>query len=214
MYDLHTHTLLSDGEMLPIELIRRMAVAGYKVVGITDHADMSNLRQIITPLLDLAPSAAYYGVQLLVGVELTHLPPPEIPVLARRAKDMGADLVVVHGETTAEPVAPGTNRAACLSPDVDILAHPGLITDGEARLAAENGVALELTFRHGHNRTNGHVLAAARRAGCQILINSDAHAPGDIMTPEERIYVARGAGMTDEECRQALSMKQRLLSRL
>ena len=29
MYDLHTHTILSDGEMLPIELIRRMAVMGY-----------------------------------------------------------------------------------------------------------------------------------------------------------------------------------------
>ena len=41
-YDLHTHTILSDGEMLPIELIRRMAVLGYTTVAITDHVDASN----------------------------------------------------------------------------------------------------------------------------------------------------------------------------
>ena len=42
MYDLHTHSILSDGEMLPIELIRRMAVLGYTTVAITDHVDPSN----------------------------------------------------------------------------------------------------------------------------------------------------------------------------
>jgi len=42
LYDLHTHSIISDGEMLPIELIRRMAVLGYTTVAITDHADHSN----------------------------------------------------------------------------------------------------------------------------------------------------------------------------
>lgn len=214
MYDLHTHTLLSDGEMLPAELVRRAAVQGYTVIAITDHADASALSTALLPLFEVRSSAAYFGVELLCGVELTHVPPPEIPVLARRAKDLGADLVVVHGETTAEPVAPGTNRAACGCADVDLLAHPGLITDADAALARENDIALELTSRRGHNRTNGHVLAVARRAGCHLLINSDAHAPGDIMTPEERVFVARGAGMTEGECTRALSPKEGLLARL
>src|SRR5208282_6217393 len=42
LYDLHTHTILSDGEMLPSELVRRMAVMGYTTVAITDHVDTSN----------------------------------------------------------------------------------------------------------------------------------------------------------------------------
>ena len=42
-----------------------------------------------------------------------------------------------------EPVEPGTNEAAIRSPWVDVLAHPGLITPEEARLAAERGVRLE-----------------------------------------------------------------------
>jgi len=200
--------------MLPAELIRRAAVQGYTVVAITDHADASNLSTVLLPLFEVRSSAAYFGVELLCGVELTHVPPPEIPVLARRAKDLGADLVVVHGETTAEPVAPGTNRAACGCADVDVLAHPGLVTDDDAARAAEHGIALELTSRRGHNRTNGHVLAVARRAGCRLLINSDAHAPDDIMTPEERVFVARGAGMTEEEYTRALSPKQELLAQM
>ena len=56
-----------------------------------------------------------------------------------------------------EPVAAGANRAACSCRYVNVLAHPGLITPESAHLAAKNRVALELTSRGGHDRTNGHV---------------------------------------------------------
>ena len=87
--------------------------------------------------------------------------PTEIDGLARQAKADGAALVVVHGETPVEPVAPGTNRAACISAFVDVLAHPGMIAMEDARAAADRGIALELTARGGHNRTNGHVARTA-----------------------------------------------------
>jgi histidinol phosphatase-like PHP family hydrolase len=205
-YDLHMHTLLSDGEMLPIELVRRAAVLGYTVVGISDHADSSNLTEIINAVKRVEESASEYGVQLLSGVELTHVPPAHIPVLARRAKREGADIVVVHGETVMEPVAPGTNRAACRCPDVDILAHPGLITEDDAGAAAEHQVALEITSRAGHNRTNGHVVQRGKGAGCVLVLNSDAHGPGDLLDEQARRLVALGAGMSDEEAANALSL--------
>ncbi|WP_429885909.1 PHP domain-containing protein, partial [Geoalkalibacter halelectricus] len=47
MIDLHTHTLFSDGELIPAELIRRAAVAGYTALAITDHVDLSNLDFIL-----------------------------------------------------------------------------------------------------------------------------------------------------------------------
>lgn len=205
MYDLHTHTILSDGELLPTELVRRAAVLGYEILAVTDHADASNLPHLVEAVSEVRDSARRYDVELLVGVELTHVPPSLIPALARDAKRRGADIVVVHGETVVEPVAPGTNRAACTCDDVDVLAHPGLIALEDAREAAARGIALEITSRGGHNRTNGHVVRVARDAGCRLVVDSDTHAPSDLMSKEARWAVACGAGLTEAESREVLS---------
>ncbi len=205
MYDFHCHTTMSDGELLPTELIRRMAVLGYTEMAISDHADFSNVRELIRAEEAVKRSAELYGIRLYSGIEITHVPPDQIDELAEYAKGLGAEVVVVHGETIAEPVAPGTNAAALSSAYVDILAHPGLITDEDTRLAARNGVLLEVTSRGGHNRTNGHVLSAARRAGADVVIQSDAHGPGDLMSERMRYLVARGAGMNEEETKSVLS---------
>jgi len=206
MYDLHTHSTLSDGEMLPIELVRRASVLGYRTLSITDHVDSGNLSQVIAAQLPLKELAESYRVTLLAGVEITHVPPPHIALLARKARGEGADIVVVHGETVVEPVAPGTNRAACTCPDVDILAHPGLVAPEVAREAARLEIALEITSRAGHNRTNGHVVLEARTAGCILVVDSDAHGPQDLMDAGAREKVARGAGLSASDARNALDL--------
>ena len=89
LYDLHTHTILSDGEMLPIELIRRMAVTGYTTVAITDHVDASNTQSVVSTLIKIRESADLFGVKLLCGVEITHVPPSEIAVLHGWQKPKG-----------------------------------------------------------------------------------------------------------------------------
>jgi histidinol phosphatase-like PHP family hydrolase len=214
LYDLHTHSILSDGEMLPIELVRRMAVTGYTTVAVTDHADIANALSLIKPLLTLRNSAEKFGVTLLCGIEITHVPPGEIAIIAKRAKNAGADIVLVHGETPVEPVAPGTNRAACSCDDVDVLAHPGLILPEEADEARGRGIALEITSRAGHNRANGHVAAVARAAKCALVVNSDTHAPGDILGEQARYLVARGSGLNDRESRKVLDLNiEKLLAR-
>ena len=206
LYDLHTHSILSDGEMLPIELIRRMAVLGYTTVAITDHVDPSNTTSVIGSLIQVRESAKLFGVRLLCGVEITHVPPSQIADLAKLAKTSGADIVIVHGETPVEPVAAGTNHAACTCKYVNVLAHPGLITREDAFLAAKNGIALEITSRGGHNRTNGHVVLVARETSCQIVVDSDAHAPHDLLDERAKFVVAKGAGLTDAECKQVISL--------
>ncbi|WP_319539379.1 histidinol phosphate phosphatase domain-containing protein [uncultured Methanospirillum sp.] len=207
MYDLHTHTILSDGELLPCELIRRMAVLGYDTVGITDHADASNISTIISSIEKIRGSAEEYGVRLLTGVEITHVPPSEIRRLAKQAKEEGADIVVVHGETVVEPVAPGTNMQACTCEHVDILAHPGLITKEDAAEAAERDIFLEITARGGHNRTNGHVAMVAGETGCNLVVDSDAHAPGDLMSERMKELVIRGAGVPSGRASEILNLK-------
>jgi histidinol phosphatase-like PHP family hydrolase len=206
MYDLHTHTILSDGDMLPTELIRRMAVMGYTTVAITDHVDTSNTTSVVESLLEVRESAQLYGVKLLCGVEITHVPPSQIAGVAKRAKTVGADIVVVHGETTVEPVAEGTNHEACSCEYVNILAHPGLLTIDDARLAAKNNIALELTSRGGHNRTNGHVAHVARKASCQLVVDSDAHSPHDLLDKRAKFVIAIGAGLTESEANAVISL--------
>ena len=78
------------GAMLPIELIRRMAVLGYTTVAITDHVDTSNMTAVIETLGRVRESALLFGVRLLCGVEITHVPPAQIASLARQAKEAGA----------------------------------------------------------------------------------------------------------------------------
>ena len=204
--DLHTHSFFSDGVLLPSEMLRRVEVLGYGVLAITDHADGSNLDNLIAQLTRFSHQDTYgFDVTLIPGVELTHVPPVQIPELARRARSLGALLVVVHGESPVEPVAPGTNRAAVDCPDVDILAHPGFITDEEAARAAANGVALELTARGGHNITNGHVARVARATDAQLVVNTDAHTPSDFLDQARAYRVALGAGLTNDEAETALA---------
>ncbi len=199
MIDLHTHTFLSDGALGPAELVRRAEHAGYRAIGITDHADASNLDNIISALVQFTrESQPFLKVRVIPGVELTHVPPGQIAGLVRRARQLGARLVVLHGETITEPVAMGTNRAG-IEAGVDILAHPGLISEEEVRLAASNGVHLEVSARYSHGLGNGRVVSLAREAGALLVLDSDAHSPGDILTPNWRERVAYGSGLTADE---------------
>jgi len=214
--DFHVHSLFSDGVLLPSEILRRAAVAGYHALAITDHADASNIEELIPRLLRFAQlQERDFPLEFLVGVELTHVAPPSIAPLARRARELGADIVVVHGETPVEPVLPGTNRAAVECPWVDLLAHPGFLTAEEAALAARHDITLELTSRHGHCLTNGHVAQVARAAGARLVVNTDAHEPRDFITQEMARRVAAGAGLREEEVEAATTANaEALLARL
>ncbi len=213
MIDLHTHTFFSDGELVPAELIRRASVAGYSAMAITDHADSSNTRWLLSQIVDVVDElGAANNMQVLAGVELTHVPPAAIAAVAGMARDHGAEIVVVHGETIVEPVIPGTNLAA-IQAGVDVLAHPGLITEEEVRLAAEKGVCLELTTRKGHSLTNGHVARLALQYGAKLVINNDAHAPGDLVSAEMARKIAYGAGLSEEQYLATLENSRQLVAR-
>lgn len=210
--DLHTHSLLSDGVLLPSEMLRRAAVLGFEALAISDHADASNMAQIIASLYRmLREQPDDFGVELIVAVELTHVGPRSVDKLAKQAKGLGAELVIVHGETIAEPVAPGTNRAAVESSAVDILAHPGFLTPQEARIAAARGCLIEITTRKGHSLTNGHVARTCVEAGACMVVNSDTHEPDDLATLAWAQRVARGAGLNDGQVLDATITTPRAL---
>jgi len=213
MIDLHTHTIFSDGELIPAELTRRAAVIGYRAIAMTDHADLSNLDFILPRLVRVAADLGRgWGLTVLPGIELTHIPPTQIADAARQARALGAKIVVCHGETIAEPVAAGTNAAA-IEADIDILSHPGLITPEEAVQAAQRGICLEITTRKGHSLTNGHVAKTALAAGAKMVINTDSHSPSDLTPWEAARRIALGAGLTPEQVEAARANSEELVKR-
>ena len=214
MIDLHMHSLFSDGELLPSELIRRAEMIGCQAVAITDHADSSNLDWIIPRIVRVCEDWSGRGKILAVpGIELTHLPPDMIAPLAAEARARGARVVVVHGETPVEPVPPGTNRKA-IEAGVDILAHPGLISEEEVILARERGVSLEITSRKGHSLANGHVARLGRALGASLVLNTDSHSPDDLITLEKARVVALGAGLEEEDFSRMLQNSRRIVEQL
>lgn len=204
-YDLHMHSFFSDGELLPMELIRRACVHGNKAIAITDHASYSNVDELVPAVARDCAAVDGWDIVAIPGVEITHVPPRKMDAVIKKARKAGAKIIVVHGESPVEPVTPGTNRQAVSNPDVDILAHPGFMTEDEAGLAKENGVYLEISCRVGHSLTNGHVYRTGSSVGAKFLVNTDAHECGDISTYSSARRVAIGAGMNKNDVELALS---------
>ncbi|HPL63173.1 MAG: histidinol phosphate phosphatase domain-containing protein [Syntrophales bacterium] len=213
MIDLHTHSIFSDGELIPAELVRRAVDRGCRGIAITDHADHSNIDFIIPRICRICEKLTRTGpIKVVPGIELTHTPPSLIPELVREARSLGARIVVMHGETISEPVAPGTNISAIES-RVDILAHPGLITREEAALAAKNSVFLEISGRKGHSLTNGHVASLALGTGAGLVLNTDSHSPSDLVDRRTAERIAAGAGIPAEEINNLFRNSERLLEK-
>jgi putative hydrolase len=198
MFDLHTHSLHSDGALLPSELARRYEVNGFRAIAITDHADLSNLKFLTASIVDFCKAWPKTRIKVIPGIELTHLPPEQFKPAASYARKKGVKIIVAHGCTPVEPVIEGTASAALLA-GIDILSHPGYIKEEDVLLAIKKKVMLEITARHGHSLGNVHVAKVALKLGARICINSDAHAPGDIPTPESLQKVGLDAGLTEAD---------------
>ncbi len=199
VYDFHTHSTLSDGELSPIELIRRAVVAGYRGMAVTDHAGPGELVRFAHELrLTCEMAQAHWGIPVYPGVELTHVPAGAVAETAKAAKHAGARVVIVHGETVSEPVEEGTNLAAVTCGYVDVLAHPGLMTPEVAALAARNGVFIELSAKPTHAVTNGHVARLAKAAGARMIVSSDNHVL-DFLSERRVRDIVLGAGLDEAD---------------
>lgn len=202
--DLHMHTLFSDGELLPSELARRAEVLNHKTIAITDHIDYSNVDNIPTIKKAIDDVNDNWDINVILGAEITHVPTESINELAIKARKLGAQIIVVHGETLSEPVMEGTNHAAVLS-DIDILAHPGLISLEDVKIAKENNITLEISARKGHCLANGHVAKLATEIGTKLVIDTDTHSPDDIISYEQAYRIGLGAGLNEKQVKEALT---------
>ena len=202
-----------------MEQARRAVVNGYRTLGLTDHMGVGGVGALLETLRrDREIIERYWPVDVIVGIELTHVPAEAIAEAAAYARAEGAEIIVVHGETPVEPVPAGTNHAAIVSGLVDVLAHPGFLTPEDAQLAVEHDVFIEITARRGHSLTNGHVAKLAIASGAKMIVNSDAHEPSDLLKPDFQRAVALGAGIPSAMLHDILAgnpdlLRQRVLNR-
>lgn len=63
-YDLHTHSIASDGSLTPAELVARAAAAGVEVLALTDHDTLSGVAEA-------RRAAGPLPIQIVAGVEIS-----------------------------------------------------------------------------------------------------------------------------------------------
>lgn len=205
--DFHTHTISSDGLLLPAALACEASYRGHLAIAITDHVDASNIFETLSSLTRfIKEQGSSLPVKVLAGVELSYLDPKLIEKYAKISRELGAKIVVVHGESPVEPAVPrGTNHAALkLKGLVDILAHPGRITEEDVILAKVNGIYLELSSRKGHRQGNRHVAKLAKQFKAKLLVNTDAHSEHDLISQKEAFLLAKEAGLKKEQAVQVV----------
>ncbi|MCI4336127.1 MAG: histidinol phosphate phosphatase domain-containing protein [Thermoplasmata archaeon] len=213
-YDFHAHTYLSDGDSSATDMWRHSDRLLHRAQAITDHVSLEDPAPLLERLKQEARAWEGAALVTLIGVEISMVPPRRIAEVARRARRAGAEIVIVHGETVVEPVPEGTNHAALEAPDVDLLAHPGLLSEADAALAHDHEKTLELSARRGHSLGNGVVAARAIAAKASVVVDSDAHAPDQLVSAELARRIASGSGLTESQVQLCLSEgPQRLLKR-
>jgi len=214
MYDLHIHSLLSDGVLLPSEIARRYEEKGYQIIAITDHGDYSNIKTNTQAIIEFCQNWPKDSkIKVLPGVELTHIPLEQFLPLTKFAREAGIKIIIGHGESPVEPVTIGTNRAALLA-DINILAHPGNISAADALLAKEKGVFLEITTRRGHSQGNSHIVEIARKTGANLIIDNDSHKPEDILSINDLKNIALSAGLSQDEITRIYAAEKKFLEML
>ena len=202
--DFHSHSYLTDGTTSATDMWYEAEILQHRALALTDHVGLEDPKPLLEQLRREASGWDGSAFVPIVGVELTKVPARRIADAARACRKAGAEIVIVHGETPVENVPPGTNHAAIDSGAVDVLAHPGLLDPRDAELAKEHDVVLEISARVGHSLTNGHVARVAIGAGAELVVDSDAHGPEQLVPLEQARRIARGAGLAGDRVEQAL----------
>ncbi|MDD5382653.1 MAG: PHP domain-containing protein, partial [Candidatus Margulisbacteria bacterium] len=96
--DFHIHSIFSDGLLLPAALAYEAAARGHSAIAISDHVDASNLEEVLFGLTKFVKALGdKLPIKVFPGVEISYLPPKLIEKYARKARDLGAKVIIVHG---------------------------------------------------------------------------------------------------------------------
>jgi hypothetical protein len=175
--NLHTHTLNTDGDSSPVDVVRWYREQGYHFVALTDHDSLTSVDGLNAIYATGAPAplpgrggvpSFFHPFLVIAGEEVTDRYPPREArgdVLAPRGTEQPHKAVHLGALTVTRPVAPqgGGSVAETLQRNVDairaasgvpVIHHPNYLWSlTAADLKALHGVKL-LEIFNGHRQTN------------------------------------------------------------
>src|SRR5689334_14041311 len=201
--DCHTHSTWSDGGSDILEMARTARDLGHEWMVLTDHSENLTVANGLTPERrrrqfdviaqvneELAP------FRLLRGIEVDILEDGDIDAPDDLLEELDFVVASVHSKLRAPSELMTARMIAGVShPLVDVLGHctgrlvtggrgtrPPSTFDAEAVFDAciENGVAVEINSRPEGLDPPRDLLRQALAAGCEFMIDTDAHAPGQL----------------------------------
>jgi DNA polymerase (family 10) len=201
--DLHSHTNLTDGAATLEEMVAKAQALGYEYFAITDHAPNLVMQRMTDEKMlaqreqvrDLGRTLAAEGdgaaMVLLHGTELNIGPDGTVDWDAGFLAGFDVCIASVHSHFDL-PRAEQTRRfiTACENPHVNVIGHPLTRKIGRRppvdidlpelfRACARTGTALEVNAHPARLDLPSAHIKAARDAGVNFAIDSDAHSLRD-----------------------------------
>ncbi|MDF1840520.1 MAG: DNA polymerase/3'-5' exonuclease PolX [Rubripirellula sp.] len=217
--DLHMHTNATDGTGTIREMADAAIQRGLSYIAITDHSkrvsmamglDAERLREQWKMIDEIRPE--YEGrLQILKGIECDILEPGGMDLPDDCLAEADWVLASVHyGQRQPRDQITERILGAIENPYVTCIAHPTgrLINrrpayevdiDAVLKSAAEHGTLMELNANPARLDLNDVHLAAAKRLGIPIVINTDAHAVEGLDVMRFGIKQARRGGLTKQD---------------
>jgi putative hydrolase len=225
--DLHAHTDWSDGRATVGQMAVAARARGYRYLAITDHSPRLRMVHGLGPERLAAQRAVIDevnreldGLTVLQGVEVDinedgSLDEPDAALA-------GLDVVIAspHVKLGTEPAAMTERMLGAVEhPLVDVLGHPtgrrpgerpGASYDLEAvlRAAAAHGVVVEIDCDPSRTDLGPEQARLAASLGCRLALDSDAHAPDQLVYVDLGLWVARQAGLGEEDIVNWLPLEQ------
>jgi len=200
--DLHAHTEASDGSTSIQEMALAALDLGHEYLAITDHSprltvanglSAARLRAQLDQVRALNRAVAPFVV--LTGIEVDILEDGSLDQDPDLLDELDVVVASVHSKLRMDRAAM-TKRmlAAVRNPRTDVLGHctGRQLTGSRRRLpsdfdadrvfaaCAEHGVAVEINCRPDRLDPPHALLQQALDAGCDVTIDTDAHAPGQL----------------------------------
>jgi len=228
--DLHMHTTASDGRASIEEMADAARERGLDYIAITDHSKRVTMangldgQRLLAQWkeIDAINAAAEDNFVILKGVECDILENGDMDI---------EDEVLQHADWVIASVHYGQNQprqqitdrivGAISNPNITMVAHPTgrllnkreayeLDLDAVYQAAVEHGKLLELNSNPMRLDLKDVYLAAAKRHGIPIVINTDAHRPAGFSDLRFGIKQARRAGLTKSDVANTKTVKQLL----
>jgi putative hydrolase len=227
--DCHSHSDWSDGGSPIREMAEAAKDLGHHYWALTDHSprltvahglDEDRLRQQLEEVGELNDELAPF--RILTGIEVDILEDGALDQADELLEQLDVVVASVHSKLRMDQKEM-TNRMlrAIRSPHTDILGHctgrilvgrgrPQSTFDPEAVFAAcaETGTAVEINSRPERLDPPDELLSLAISLGCMVVVDTDAHAPGQLEWQRNGCVKAAEVGVPIDRVMNARAMDE------